>query len=473
MPEARYYPTDQGSDEWKRIEKEFAQELIARSSQIKRNWRYYFGEHKQPLKKQSDGYDDSVVLNNVGPLANRLNYFMSGDGVDFDLGDFQDTLGQDIKDFWKKNRGMITLQQLGLTGIVEGHNAVRVVPMEDWEKLEHIKQENFAVFWDEMDITEVLWYRLQYGLGNGARRVDYVRGSPLGSENKEGIPTIDPDGEGWVEIVYTAEKVPDSLGASKIDWKVDDFQIWPYQVPPIVDWPNIIDPRSYYGRSDLTEAVKLNDNLNFVMSNINRIIKHYAAPRTVGIGFRPGEVIATEVGGLLTINKDKNLVDIFNLEMQSDLGSSMTMAMKIVQGIWQSGGMVDPGVVQDRVGQLTNFGLRVLFSDAIKRTEGKRLIYGEAYDRINKVVLTLRGILDPPDTETVWPDILPEDENYVAQVLLAEWQNKLISTETYRTVRGWDDMTESERVANEGSQGDIGSGILSLLANNQGFNRGQ
>lgn len=300
-----------------------------------------------------------------------------------------------------------------------------------------------------------------------------MRGTPLGSENNFGIPEIDPEGDGWVEVVYYAEKVPDSLGSTKIDWKVQTWTPWPYQVAPIIDWPNIIDPRGYYGRSDLAEAIKLNDALNFNLSNINRIIKHYASPKTVGIGFKPGEVIPTEVGGMVAINKDRNLVDIYNLEMTSDLGSSMMLANKLIQGLWQSGGMVDPGVVQDKVGQLTNFGLRVLFSDAIKRIEGKRLIYGEAYDNINKVVLTLRGIQDPPKTTVIWPDILPEDENYVSQVLLAEWQNKLISTETYRTTRGYDDQGETEKISQETTQGDIGSGILNLLTNNRGFNRGQ
>src|SRR5690606_34619066 len=95
--------------------------------------------------------------------------------------------------------------------------------------------------------------------------------------------------------------------------------VWPWEWPPIIDCQNLPQANEYYGRSDIQEhVVNLQKSLNFVVSNLQRIIKFHAHPKTWGQGFKPGE---------LKMGVDETIVlpngaTLQNLEMLSDLTSS-------------------------------------------------------------------------------------------------------------------------------------------------------
>jgi hypothetical protein len=221
--------------------------------------------------------------------------------------------------------------------------------------------------------------------------------------------------------------------------------------------PNTND---YYGKSDLTGAIHLNDALNFVISNLNRIVKHYADPKTVGIGFKATELIATQVGGFYTVANEK--AQIYNLEMQSDGALARWLAEVVGGAMWQAGGVINPQTMKDKVGQLTNFGLQVLFTDTIRKTGKKRLLYGEALEAINKYALELAGLEVPDKVMTIWPDVLPEDERAEAETLGMDFDRKAISMETYRERRGYIHEREEDRLAEE--QANDGNPLAGLLA---------
>lgn len=449
MPEATRYAIELDSDAWKALENAYAEEFKVRYDQTQRHWAYYEGNHDLPLKVQKDGYNDNVVVNHVEALADRLTAFLIGDGVRFDADGDETQLDDDIADLWQQSRGAILQESIALSGAIEGHCAIRLVPREPRQlpKITRIKQNHFAAFWDALDMERVLWYRLQYVSGSVGKRIDYVRGQFIDDE-------ADHDARGWTEVVYELKKAYQGnlsltgWGAQDLKWERKQPTFWPYDFPPIVDWQNLPSPNSYYGKSDVKSAVQLNDALNFNLSNTQRIIKIHAAPRTVGTGFTADEIIVSPIGGLYSIaNKDAK---IYNLEMQSDGELARWLAEVITAGLWQSGGMVDPQTIKDRVGTLTNFGLRVLFADAIKRTDKKRLLYAEAFEQIAQRGLLLAGKTAPETVATVWPDVLPTDDTAEVKTLGQEFDRKLISTETYRERRGYDHERESERLADEG-----------------------
>jgi hypothetical protein len=462
MPAATQYPTDLNSNEAKQIEQAYADEHNDRLKAIKRAWNYFEGRHKKPLKQQSDGYDDNVAVNQVGQLAERITGLMIGDGITFDAGE-SDEADQEVNDLWRANNGEILKEGLVLSGAIEGHDAIRLEPDEgEYPKLTRLKQSYFSAFWDPFDTSHVLWYRLQHVAGQIGKRIDYVRGTATSDG-------IDHDTIGWTEFVYeTADG--DDVPGTQPRWKLaKEPALWSYDWPPIVDWPNLPNNNGYYGRNDVDEAIVLNDALNFILSNAQRIVKHHADPKTVGTGFTAQELVQTAVGGFFTVASAD--AKIYNLEMQSDNNLVRWLTEIITGGLWQSGGMVDNMTVKDLVGQLTNFGLRVLFANAIKRTQKKRLLYSEAFDRIGRYGLELAGKPVPDEVVTIWPDVLPEDDAYAA-TLLAEWQSGLISKQTYRTLRGYDNETEEERIFEERQTGDVGGTILDMMVNNRAFNRG-
>lgn len=468
MPEATNYILDMRSNAWKQLEDSFAKEYNHRAKEFNHRWEYYEGDHKLPLKTQQDGVNDNVIVNHIEALADRLTAFLLGDGVRFDAsGDDQQSPQDDaIAQMWQASRGAILQQAIGLGGCIEGHCAVRFVPIEGaLPKLQRLQGKYLSVFWDALDMSRVLWYRLQYTAGEMGKRIDYVRGRIIED-------AFDHTQPGWTEVIYTRKSQAQMQQDPTGDWQRDiNPIIWEYDFAPIVDWQNLPWPNGYYGKCDVESAIKLNDALNFILSNMQRIIKHFASPRTVGIGFRADEVVMSEVGGFLTVPADG--AQVFNLEMQSDMQSSMQLAQIISAGLWQSGGMVDPQTLKDQVGTLTNFGLRVLFSDAIKRIEKKRLLYAEAFEQIAQRGLIIANLTPPDSVLTIWPEVLPEDDTSENQVLSQQLADGIISKETYRDEIGIDNQKELQRLQDEGANnGNVGASILGILSQNRPFNRG-
>ncbi len=87
---------------------------------------------------------------------------------------------------------------------------------------------------------------------------------------------------------------------------------------------------------------------------------------------------------------------ISNLEMQSDLTSSQQFLMNLRQSLFDISRTVDITSLSDKLGALTNFGLRVLFLDAMAKIGTKQEIYGEALTEINHRLLVI-GEIDPVD----------------------------------------------------------------------------
>lgn len=462
MPEATKYPA-LDTDDWKKTEEAYQAEAKTRGEVITRAWAYYNGDHKQPLKIQADGYDDNVVLNDIEIFAEKLETLLIGDGLEFDAGSDDETTqaDKDIANLWKQNRAKILQSNLALAGVLEGHIAVRLIPDEDlpWPKLQVIKQAHFSAFWDPFDLTRVAWYRLQAA----GRRIDYVKGRVDGAD-------VDTSISVWTELGYELRGVEkDALGISKDadKWELVSSEEWPYEFPPVVDWQNLPNPNWYYGKADVTGAICLNDNINFIVSNLNRILKYFAHPRTVGTGFTAEDLMITAVGGLWTVESAE--AKIQNLEMKSDGSLSRWLLEIISQTLWQSGGLVDPQTVKDKITQLTNFGLRVMFSDAIGRIGKKRLLYGEGLDEIMNRSFVLVDKTPPETITIIWPDVIPEDAKTEMETLTAEFDRGLISKQTYRDRRGYNHEMEEDRIANETQESDLGS----LLLQNARFNRGQ
>lgn len=442
MPAALEYITDDRSNEYRALEDAYAKEYEARRKQIDRAWAYYQGQMHKPLRIESDGVDDNILLPKVAEIADKLRSFLLGDGVQFDCDPASEKPGpldEALAAIWKANRGKRLLADVTLDGILAGHCWWQVVPVEGAApRLIAQDPRHCSAFWDVFDTGKVLWYRLQASGGGKSRHQDYV--------NEDGV---------WVQYVYErADASPRwelVQPATRLDWL------------PIVDWQNSALPHSYYGVEDVAPALALNDSINLIASDYARILKHHASPRTIGLGMDAAEVVASEIGGFFTVNKPKTEAEIFNLEMSSDLKAAFDYLQFLIREAWHSGRMVDPDTVRDSIGDLTNFGLRVMMHDSLAKTEDKRELYGEGLERLSKTALLAAGQTPPEEIAVTWPDVLPEDPAEV-QMLMSELQAKIISMQTYREKRNYDHEQETERIAAEGEgEEDLGSRILAAF----------
>jgi hypothetical protein len=445
MPAAFEYTTDINSNEGQGLEASFLQEIEGRSKTFAKHWNYYDGIMPEPLKMELDGYNDNVILAKTDQIADKIVSFLLGDGIHWQGGEGADD--NVVSDLWNANRGKMLLHNIALSGALTGHNVVRIEPRPgQMPRIVHINARHFSAFWDASDIDRVLWYRLQYQIDGGAgKRIDYVRG------RFDGL-TVDHNADGWTEVVW---RLNNSMGR----WMIVNVTPWEYDWAPIVDWQNMPRPHEYYGMDDVHRAVALNDALNFVASNYNRILKHHSSPKTIGTGFEAGKLVASGVGGFYTVN-DKD-AKIYNLEMTSDLTSAREFLSILAREMWNSARMTDPQSVKDAVGQLTNFGLRVLYNDAIAKTETKRQLYGEALQTISERALEMSGLSSIEQIDLKWPDTLPEDSEQVANSLLAELAAGVIDKKTYREIRDYDDEEISARLEEEkAGEDNLGAMIL-------------
>jgi len=456
MPAAVQYELDKNTDEYRQIEEAYSAEVTARAEIFRRNWDYYDGLMPNPLKIGKDKIDDNIILPKIGQITDKTVSFLLGDGVDFDAsGDGeQDAIDDSLAELWAANRKQVLLHNMALSGTLSGHCWARIEPRENMQpRIVNLNPANCSAFWDVADVGRVLWYRLQFQAGDDGpgKRLDYVHGR-LSTDG------VDHDVDEWWELVFTTK------GGASPEWVMQKPRAWPYAWAPLTDWQNLPRAFRYYGLDDISLAIRLNQMLNFVLSNWSRILKHHAYPKTVGLGFDAGDMIETEIGGFFTVNKSKADADIYNLEMESDLSSSRALAELLAAEIWHVARMVDPASIKDKIGDITNFALRVLYSDAIKKIETKRLLYGEGLEELSMHGLELQGIVLPDTIAVIWPEVLPEDDAEITQRLLSELEAGIIDKQTYREKVGYDHEQIIQRLAEQGTTEDnLGARLLSAF----------
>jgi hypothetical protein len=252
-------------------------------------------------------------------------------------------------------------------------------------------------------------------------------------------------------------------------WVTIELTNFPYDFPPIIHWKNLPSIHSVYGMSDIEQVINVQDKYNFVTSNNVKINRYHAHPKTWGSGVTKTDKSSWGADEMILISSPDGKIN--NLEMTSDLTASRSLAADLRQGIFDVSRQVDISSITDKIGALTNFGIRVLYSDAISKTNTKRAIYGEAFQEINRRLLVMAGIVPVP-CELSWGLMLPINvmEDLEADKLALDLGivDKQTVSERYVKRYGQDWETIQERIGEQNAQGsNLGAVLL------QRFNRGE
>jgi hypothetical protein len=190
-------------------------------------------------------------------------------------------------------------------------------------------------------------------------------------------------------------------------------------------------------------SMRLNDGLNFIASNVARILKHHASPKSIGTGFTENQVVASGIDNFWTIAAPD--AKVYNLEMQSDLRSSLDFMQILRRATFDGARELDPSSVQDQLGNLTNFALRVLYNDTLAKGGTKRLLYGDGLTRLNRTLLMIAGFDPRLKLSVDWPEPLPTDPLAMAQALQIDVTAFGLSKDTALEKRGYDPEQEAQR----------------------------
>jgi hypothetical protein len=395
---------------------------------------YRRGKQKQPIKTA----DDAIVVNFIGLLTDRSIANLFGKEPTFDLpGETDDPEQIYVDSVWAANRKMHLLKQCAMYGAEAGTCYVKILPDGAVTKTGDVVPRLVALdpSWVTMDtLPEDVDTIIRY-------TISYVITDPITEKEKAIKQVIEHDADSgyWTISDYVSDGPR---------WDKVDESVWQYGFAPIVSWQNLPEPGSPYGRPDITpDIVDLQNKINFVSSNTAKIIKYHAHPKTWGRGFLSQKKLSWGADEM-AISDDPNAL-VQNLEMQSDLGSSLNFIRYLRQALFDISRTVDIESMSDRLGSLTNFGLRVLYQDALGKLEDKRGLYGEAIIEINHRLLVLNGAADTDGGEVQWPDVLPENASEVSQAIRTDLELGLVSKQTASGRRGYTWADEEQRIADE------------------------
>lgn len=435
-----------------------------RLTALQENLAYYQGQQRRFIKQKTNGPDHNIIVNFTGAIVERSVSMLVGGGVGFDLPGDGDTPEQAyIDSVYEANKSQIMLHKAAQYASIYGTGYLRIVPGGIVKnevvlpRLLPVDPRWMSIHTDPEDMDVVVAYENRFNITVGDEQIarrEMIEREARGMEEA-------PDYV-WMIRNYRATK------ASQCKWELMDEVEWPYPFPPLIHWQNLPEPGNVYGQSDIADVMELQDKFNLVASNTMKILWNHAHPKTWGRNANMGSTASWGADEMVLFTGDNAMLQ--NLEMQSDLASSTKYMEILRQALFDIARTVDITSLGDKIGMgnLTNFGIRVLFLDALAKLETKKALFGEALKELNTRLLVLADFAEIEPGDIVWPDNLPKSDLENLQAARLELGAGLVSKQTIATERGRDWEAEQERLLEEAAQGDnIGAMLL------RGFNAGQ
>lgn len=414
-------------------------EYLARRVEIETRNAYYDGVQKKWLvdPKTKKELAENIVINVTQKIIDQSVSLLFGESPEIETHD--ESIDMLIERMEDHNLDDVFYNSLCASGSIAGHVYVKLVPQDGTIRWVMMNPALVTVFWRPDDGKVATAYKIQWTEGNTDYRQDIVR----------------IDDNNWI--------VRDMIRRGSGNWEITKEDNWAFPFAPIVDWQNLPNYLGYYGKTDLT-SLALNDAINFTASNINLILKHHAHPKTIGTGVRADQLKDTAVQGFWAIESDA--ARVYNLEMQTDLTSSMNFLAFLRSEFFSQQRAVDVASVKDKVGQLTNFGLRVLFSDAIQKNATKQLLYGYGIKELVYRSLVLLGVtIDANTIDVDFTDPMPVNDKENAERIKIELESGVISRQTASEQLGYDWAEQSAELAQEKAMAgaSLGSALLAAM----------
>lgn len=416
-----------------------------RQEMIRAARRYHEGNHVKPLKVELGEYDDNVLINFCRSLIDDSVSWLFGNpdtGLLQFISQTEEEANPIIAETYERSGGSLLFKRIGVRGSIAGHSFVKLIQDPDANpRIVLLDPQLVSVRLEEMDTSRAIAFKIEWRRKEtdpNTRRSDtYIYRQLVVNTGSSQEPA-------WVIADFKAKV------RAKRDWAIINGPwAWPWPWSPIHDCPNIEAGWGYYGLSDLEDVAGLNDALNFVVSNTMRIIKIHAHPKTMGTGFTATDVQETAVDSFWTVENPE--AKIYNLEMQSDLAASLSVIDLIRTAFWTIGRGLDPSVYKDKIGQITNFALRVLSVRAQHKMGDKRLTYGKMLRDLNQHILEMAG-QEAAEITIAWPQPLPEDTAESTQQLQVEVAMGITSRQTAAEELGRNWETEKARMRQENKE---------------------
>jgi hypothetical protein len=424
-------------------------------SLLQGRWDAYNGNLGDALKVRSGSPNDNVYLNFCKLVVDKSVHFLFGDKLNYDL-DSESPERNDkeayLDDVFRYNNLPVLLQRWATNGGVCGHAFIKIVVQQDtpYPRLLVLDPGSVTVCTRPDDHAAVTAYEIHWQVKTNQKTEKHKQVIAAGEWFLDGTTSADKFTAKYWTIVHL---VLDNSGGNAT-WKLteDEVILWDFPFPPIVDCQNLPAPNDYWGASDLFDSViAVQRSINRVSSNINRILRLHAHPKTWVNGMTKQQLatLPADPDGIIALpNPDAFLR---NLEMQSDLSSSLAFLRQLREAFHEM--TLVPEVTAGRseaVGSLSGAALKILYGPIVEKTNSKRNTYGEAFIDLCWIILALNNMAGTTlmdDTSRVrlgWPDLIPSDPSMESQLIIVD-QRIGVSNATLMRKRGYDPISEEAR----------------------------
>lgn len=411
-----------------------------RMERIRAAWEAYYGTGPDPLRVRKGEVNDNVRINYARLVVDAGVAHLFGENIEVVAGaEDADTVQQAVNDIIRTNGGGLLWQRAGTSGAIGGTFFYRLLPQADGPvRLTVVDPATVDVAWEPDDYETVRRYTVTW----------LVEDEDTGKV-KVRRQVIQRDGNQW--MILDQEAIEGG-------WMTVAEEPWPYPYPPMGHAQNLPSPHEVYGLADLEpDVLRLCVSIDRVASNINRILRLYAHPRTWGRMVGDALNMDANPGSLIRLEHPQ--AELHNLEMQSDLASSIDLYRRLVAALHETTRIPEVATGKlDSAGQLSSLALRILYMPLIQKTESKRRTYGLAITEMLRRALDVSGLGYDHDLTITWPELVPSDPEMERRVALLDSQLG-VSRDTLLAGLGYDPAAEAEMRAEADSQA-FNAGLL-------------
>jgi hypothetical protein len=429
-----------------------------RQEQIARVWQAFDDDLELPLVPMPDEDPETanVAENVVASTVEDIIGFLFGDELEIRVGENDPKEAQQaLDDTWGiKETRLPLLQELAQNGLMSGQAFLRIVP-ETSGDLRLLAIDPATIFVQHMpgDCKTVLLYCIEYCVD------ETINGHPMQRYYREEIRRLDPENDDPdVQNVAMDRDTTWEIShwtrlGEKGRWEaIGDPYVWPYSFSPVQSCQNLVRANRFWGRADTPKGlIALNKNINFALSNINKIGKLYAQPVIWVTGARMPTI---EMGRAVELPVEATLGA---LEFHSDLPSQILFQDKL-HGVLERTTSVPAlasGVTQNMPhGPISGIALKTMCMALLKKIDKKRCLYGALLINVSKAILQIKGFSPDIKITLHWQDPLPQ--NLLEDLQAAVLQEQVgFSRDTIIRRLGGDPEHEAEMKKQEATQKNV------------------
>jgi len=278
-----------------------------------------------------------------------------------------------------------------------------------------------------------------------------------------------------VQMLYGIQPSPTSSGRRREStvvevWMQQEFELWldnelleskanPYGFIPFVIFPNLREPKKFWGVSDIPAIRESVRELNRAMSQLSMILELSGNPIAVLENVTEAEDIAVQPGAVWEL-PEKARAYLLDLLQGGGVRLHADYIDLVYRTLHDLGESPRTAFGENRQG-LSGVALQMELDPLLKKVQRKRLLRSAVYKRRNEMILRIleqhTGVSYAPyRTRAIWGPLLPQDRSR-----LVEDEARLVAAGIHSRRRAADELgvedpeTEFARwLAEEGERGE-------------------